>query len=118
MQPMLPILPDPIIETRRAPIVREEYHRYRLAEIIELQTAGADCGHYGGVGDGADGDVEGTGAQNEVRVCCCAEGVADYEEGYVEGLGGGEDGVAGGFDHFAVGEDNGAAVEGFLGGGC
>lgn len=55
-----------------------------------------------------------TASQREVCVCCCAEGVADYEEGYICFVGAGEDLVAGGLDFFAVGEDDGAAVVGFL----
>lgn len=47
---------------------------------------------------------------------CSAEGVADDEEGNVVGFGAGEDGRRGGFDQLAVGEDYGAAVEGFEGG--
>ena len=42
------------------------------------------------------------------------EGVADDEEGHVGLVGAAEDLVARALDHFAVGDEDGAAVEGFL----
>lgn len=39
------------------------------------------------------------------------ERVADDEEGYISGRGGGEDRVGGGLNHFSVCDDDGAAVE-------
>lgn len=52
-----------------------------------------------------------TGEEGEGDV---REGISDYEEGDVDFVCVCEDRVAGGFDHFAVGDDYGAAIEGLL----
>lgn len=67
--------------------------------------------------DVARGNPELARPQEKVRVGGGAEGVADDEEGDVDGGCVVEDFVGGGFDEFAVGEDDGAAVEFFLLGG-
>lgn len=51
MHPPLPILLHPIIETIRLPSVGEEDKGDGLAEVIELETAGAHGVHDGGVVD-------------------------------------------------------------------
>lgn len=53
-------------------------------------------------------------SEGEVCVCSGAEGVADDEESYVFGVGVCQNFLAGGFDHFAVGEDDRAAIVGLL----
>jgi hypothetical protein len=42
------------------------------------------------------------------------EWISHYKEGDVDLIGVFQDVVAGGFDHFAVGDGNGTAIEGFL----
>jgi hypothetical protein len=48
-----------------------------LAEVVKLETRGADGGQDAGVGDGARGDGEFAGAENEVAVSCCSRGALD-----------------------------------------
>lgn len=116
MQSQRRVLRYAVVEGRRAPGLREEDEADGLAEVVEAEPRGADGGEDGGVGEGACGDGRGVvaAAQGEVGVGGCAEGVADDEEGDVFGGGVGEDGVGVGFDGFAVGEEDGAAVVGFL----
>lgn len=40
-----------------------------MTKVVELQAAGADAGHDGGVGDGSDGDTEFAGTEDEISVC-------------------------------------------------
>ena len=108
------VLLDAVVEARRAPVVEEEHHADRLAKVVQLQASGADAAHDGGVGHGAHLDAQLARAQDEVRVSGGAERVADNAEGYVDFIGVPEDLVAVGFDHLAVGDDDGAAIVGFL----
>jgi hypothetical protein len=114
VQPNLPVLLDPIIKARRPPPLGEKDHADRLTKVVQLQAARADAGEDAGVGHGGDGDTLRARAEDEVGVCGGAEGVADDEEGDVFGGGVGEDGIGVGLDEFAVGEEDGAAVVGFL----
>lgn len=66
------VFKEAVVEGCWTPGIGEEDHRYGLAEVVELQSGGADCAHDGGVGDAAGGDVEGAGAEGEVRVCGCS----------------------------------------------
>ena len=63
---------DAVVEGGGLPVVEEEDHGHGLAEVVELQARGADGGEDAGVRDGARGDGEFAGAQDEVGVCCCS----------------------------------------------
>lgn len=104
-----------------------------MAEIVKLETRSADGGQDAGVGDGARGDGEFAGAEDEVAVGCCSRGaldtgldiyicvrigvpkrISDNEKGDVDFIGVFQDVVARRFDHFAVSNGDRTAIEGFL----
>jgi len=66
------IFSDAVIEGSRFPVIEEEDHGDGLTEVVELKAGGADGGQDGGVGDGASGDMEFAGAEDEIGVGCCA----------------------------------------------
>lgn len=74
VEPQLGVLAEPVVPGRGAPGRGEEDHREGLPEGVELQAGAGDGGEDGGVVEGARGDGEGAGAEEEVGVCCCAGG--------------------------------------------
>ena len=65
------VLLNPIIKTIGFPGVREEHQGDRLAEIVQLETAGAHRVHDGRVVYHARGDAERAGSEDDVGVGRC-----------------------------------------------
>lgn len=68
MQSDFGVLSDTVVEGGRLPVVEEEDHGGRLAEVVELQTSGANGVEDRCIVDGADGYGEFAGADDEVGV--------------------------------------------------
>ena len=72
MQADLHILTHFVVEGGGLPVLCEEDHADRLAEVVELEACAADGRHDGGIGDGFGWDAEFAGSEDEVCVGCCA----------------------------------------------
>lgn len=108
------VLLDAVVEAGGPPAVGEEDHADRLAKVVQLQARRADPRHDGGVGHRPHGYAELARAQDQVRVRRGAERVAHDAKGNVDVGGVAQNLVAVGLDHFAVGNDYGSAIVGFL----
>jgi len=81
------VFPDAVVEGGGPPGVGKEDHGDGLAEVVELETCGANGGEDGGVGDCGEGDLERAGAEDEVGVGCCAKWISYDEKCDVDVLG-------------------------------
>lgn len=66
------ILADAVVEGGGFPVLEEEDHGDGLPEVVELEARGADGGENAGIRNGAGGNGEFAGAQDEVGVCRCS----------------------------------------------
>ncbi|TFB03672.1 hypothetical protein CCMA1212_004310 [Trichoderma ghanense] len=66
MQPNAAVFLYPVVKRRGLPCFGEEDHGDGLAEVVELEAAGSNARHDGGVGDGPHRDLQLAGSDDEI----------------------------------------------------
>jgi hypothetical protein len=71
MHPKIDILLDSVVKAIWFPCICEEHEGDGLTKVIELETAGSDGVHDGGVVDDAGGDFQCPSSKDDICMCSC-----------------------------------------------
>ena len=114
VHPEVRVLAHAIVEAVRSPRIGEEDEGDGLAEVVQLQTARANCVHDGRVVYDAGRDAERACTEEDVRMRRRTEGIADDEESDILSVRISQDLVALRLDHVTVREDKRLPIKLFL----